>query len=49
MTRDVAIGAWPFWRRMSFMASLSAAAGLSAQLYLTQLIADAPMREKEQN
>jgi hypothetical protein len=29
---------WPRWRVMAFMASLSSAAGLSAELYVTQLM-----------
>ncbi len=38
MKHDIAIGIRDFWRRMSFMASLSLAAGLSPRLYIAQLI-----------
>lgn len=38
---------WPLWRRMAFMAALSVVCGLSAELYMTQLLTCAALGEHE--
>lgn len=38
---------WPHWRIMSFMATLSVVCGMSAELYMTQLLTCAAMGARE--
>lgn len=37
MIHDIAIGLWPYWQRMAFMAALALIAGGNATPYLAQL------------
>jgi hypothetical protein len=37
MIHDIAIGLWPYWQRMAFMAALALIAGGNARPYLAQL------------